>query len=480
MKVVRTDSEHIKQEIDFETDNRFPFEADSETTVRYSSNEETPSQEKYMSHDPNISAVTQTMPSAANLNCTIQEKNESSCGSQGINNITFVNTITQALGGALKDISTSEDILKLGVGLGMSLGAQGLLTLDNESSVPKDDLSSLPKVDAESDKNYDEKFGSLAQDVNSDQQISSRKEKSNESWTDVESISLSSTHKQGNDEARISDSIEGDDNMQKETKNTTILFDSCEEQIHADLLDDQSFIYPGPLESIIPTKIEQESPGIQLSDTSLPKYKPVGRLKPRAAGEDWQAINFDPWSSGKQALTVQFIPTLTGKMHTHDNGINLKASAVSLKTTLDDNQSGSHTKIVTKENKVYRDYLDMCRCVRHHKYAELENMMNSPDLLVPIDYCDKDGNTLLMISCQNGNKRIAKLCLRRGSNINLQNTNGQTCLHYAFGYGFGTCLRIMCKMNHIQRYHLIHFLSCLTMIIVDFRRSWQLFDFKRR
>ena len=40
---------------------------------------------------------------------------------------------------------------------------------------------------------------------------------------------------------------------------------------------------------------------------------------------------------------------------------------------------------------------------------------------------DELGNTLLMISCQNGNKRAYKLCLRMGSDINQQNLRGQTC-----------------------------------------------------
>ena len=46
------------------------------------------------------------------------------------------------------------------------------------------------------------------------------------------------------------------------------------------------------------------------------------------------------------------------------------------------------------------------------------------------------GNSLLLIAAQNGNKRIAKLCLRRGATINKQNLAGQTVLHYAYGYGF--------------------------------------------
>eukprot|EP00804_Cyclotella_cryptica_P021574 CCRYP_005867-RA/>CCRYP_005867-RA protein AED:0.09 eAED:0.06 QI:0/0/0/1/1/1/2/0/74 len=41
-----------------------------------------------------------------------------------------------------------------------------------------------------------------------------------------------------------------------------------------------------------------------------------------------------------------------------------------------------------------------------------------------------------MTACQNGNRRIVELCLRRGSKINKQNLNGNTCLHFAYGYGF--------------------------------------------
>jgi ankyrin repeat protein len=44
--------------------------------------------------------------------------------------------------------------------------------------------------------------------------------------------------------------------------------------------------------------------------------------------------------------------------------------------------------------------------------------------------------TLLHVAAQNGNRRIAKLCLRRGAAVNTQTFNGQTALHYAFGYGF--------------------------------------------
>lgn len=44
---------------------------------------------------------------------------------------------------------------------------------------------------------------------------------------------------------------------------------------------------------------------------------------------------------------------------------------------------------------------------------------------MPIDYQNELGVTVLHIAAQNGNKRIAKLCLRRGADVNKQNNNGQ-------------------------------------------------------
>ncbi|KAJ1482497.1 hypothetical protein T484DRAFT_1803823, partial [Baffinella frigidus] len=55
---------------------------------------------------------------------------------------------------------------------------------------------------------------------------------------------------------------------------------------------------------------------------------------------------------------------------------------------------------------------------------------------VSCDVRDEYGNTLLIIAAQNGNKRIAKICLRRGALINAQNFRGQTALHYCFAFGY--------------------------------------------
>jgi ankyrin repeat protein len=53
----------------------------------------------------------------------------------------------------------------------------------------------------------------------------------------------------------------------------------------------------------------------------------------------------------------------------------------------------------------------------------MPQMLNSPDWTLNIDAMDATGNTLLSVACQNNNKRISKLCLRRGADINTQNVS---------------------------------------------------------
>ena len=63
---------------------------------------------------------------------------------------------------------------------------------------------------------------------------------------------------------------------------------------------------------------------------------------------------------------------------------------------------------------------------RHGRYKDVEAMLETG---ISADVRDEYGNTLLTIAAQNGNKRIAKICLRRGCNINAQNFRGQVLSH---------------------------------------------------
>lgn len=73
---------------------------------------------------------------------------------------------------------------------------------------------------------------------------------------------------------------------------------------------------------------------------------------------------------------------------------------------------------------------------RHGKYSEAEEIMNQAEWNVPIDFQNDQGNALIHIACQNGNKRLLKLCLRRGANVDIQNFQGQTALHFLYAFGY--------------------------------------------
>ena len=178
------------------------------------------------------------------------------------------------------------------------------------------------------------------------------------------------------------------------------------------------------------------------SEPQIPRGKPVGRVKPRSAGKDWLAIGFDPWSAGKDLLTIEFIPKLTQSTSqlddsNHGNDDLFHDSLRSFTDFSGGPPSLSHQRQDKSERKNIAMFDKIARCIRHGNFPEMDTLMNEASWKVPIDYTDDVGNTLLIICCQHGNKRMVKLCLRKGCDMNKQNCNGHTCLHYAFGYGFG-------------------------------------------
>jgi hypothetical protein len=70
---------------------------------------------------------------------------------------------------------------------------------------------------------------------------------------------------------------------------------------------------------------------------------------------------------------------------------------------------------------------------RHGRHHEVE-----AQLVAGFDprYKDSFGNSLFHVACQNGNKRIAKLAIKFGGNMDDQNVKGQTGLHFLFAYGY--------------------------------------------
>lgn len=70
---------------------------------------------------------------------------------------------------------------------------------------------------------------------------------------------------------------------------------------------------------------------------------------------------------------------------------------------------------------------------RHGRYTEVESALLAG--FVP-NYADSYGNTAFHIACQNGQRRIAKLMVKYGCEMNRQNMKGNTGLHFLFAYGY--------------------------------------------
>ncbi len=66
--------------------------------------------------------------------------------------------------------------------------------------------------------------------------------------------------------------------------------------------------------------------------------------------------------------------------------------------------------------------------------GRIKRVEESLNMGFPIDAEDEKGNTLLLVACQNSNKRLAEMLLVRGAAINHQNAQGNTALHFALAF----------------------------------------------
>ena len=88
---------------------------------------------------------------------------------------------------------------------------------------------------------------------------------------------------------------------------------------------------------------------------------------------------------------------------------------------------------------------DAFSLARHNRYSALKHIFSSESEPFDPDTIDPKGNTILLVGCQNGLRRIVRLALKYGADINFANHAGNTALHFCYMYGFadtiGTYLR---------------------------------------
>ena len=100
-------------------------------------------------------------------------------------------------------------------------------------------------------------------------------------------------------------------------------------------------------------------------------------------------------------------------------------------------QSSTTTDNAEEEKQRRNDAMDpvtkAIMAVKNHNLSALEEVLDCEGDL-DIDTRDQHGNTLFILACQQGSKKLAKFLLRRGSYINAQNHAGNSALHYLNEY----------------------------------------------
>ena len=76
---------------------------------------------------------------------------------------------------------------------------------------------------------------------------------------------------------------------------------------------------------------------------------------------------------------------------------------------------------------------DLISCCRHKKIAELSHALARGTNL---DVRDENGNTPLIVACQNGHASVCHLLVEHGADLKCANKRGNTPLHYCFAYNF--------------------------------------------
>ena len=77
--------------------------------------------------------------------------------------------------------------------------------------------------------------------------------------------------------------------------------------------------------------------------------------------------------------------------------------------------------------------LQMISWARHKKIAELSYALAKG---ANLNIKDDNGNTPLIIACQNGHSSVCHLLVEHGANLKCANKRGNTPLHYCFAYNF--------------------------------------------
>ena len=339
---------------------------------------------------------------------------------------TLISNITSALQSVMKSENgsqfSSDDLLKLGMSLGMGIGlgqkqmARKIEQVDQVEKIENDETEISEEIEIPEE---------------TDDESSS-----NSSSEDDEDLLAVTTPRHA--DSRILPTSTPDETMPNMDNPKThppagegtywTATGTAKEKSKGKLLSTKVALPEGFVNSVYKPHTAKQYADYLPTMPNLNEAKPVGVVKPRNILKDWSHTGFDPWSNGKDKYATSFIPSLFIDEAT---GVDLSAGQHADKNGLQEQRAE-----VAEKQKLADDMDQLFSWCRHGKYEEIETFFEDPDCNFPINSKDGLGNTLLSVAAQNGNKRISKLCLRNGSEINTQNLNGQSLLHYCIAYGF--------------------------------------------
>jgi ankyrin repeat protein len=133
-----------------------------------------------------------------------------------------------------------------------------------------------------------------------------------------------------------------------------------------------------------------------------------------------------------------------GMNHTTDNWERMNTSSNRFLRPPQHSAAERRGNHLHQENIVYtsgevnkKDIEDIFSFTRHGKADKVDALLLRG---VNVNTRDENGNTILAVACQNGNKRLVKVALRYGAQINACNFKGNTALHFCYRYGYSDSL----------------------------------------
>ena len=90
-------------------------------------------------------------------------------------------------------------------------------------------------------------------------------------------------------------------------------------------------------------------------------------------------------------------------------------------------------------------YFELIKLIIEGKNKQFQKIFEEKRIFIDINQELFDGNTLLILSSREGNYYITKFLCEQNAEVNIQNTNGNTALHYAIGKQFYAIADILAR-----------------------------------